>query len=129
MVTETRPPARVVSPDDLEGEESTPGVVRETIFHTENAVMIRSRIAGGTTSAWHHHGDRQVYGYVIEGSGWVEYGSEGDERMEASAGEYFTIETGTVHRDVNPSEDAAVVLVCFVGSGPVVVNVEGPGSD
>jgi quercetin dioxygenase-like cupin family protein len=128
MSSETQHPARVVKPEDLESDESTPGVVRETIFQTENNVMVRSRIAGGTESAWHHHGERQAYGYILEGSGWVEYGSDG-KKMEASAGEYFTIEPGMVHRDVNPSEDDAVVLVCFVGTGPVVVNVDEPGSE
>lgn len=129
MSTERQHPARVVSPDDLEADESTPGVVRELIFHTENNVMVRSRIGGGTKSGWHHHGERQVYGYIIEGAGWVEFGPDGSEKMVAKAGEYFTIEPGTIHRDVNAGEEDAVVLVCFVGTGPMVVNVEGPGSE
>ena len=113
----------VVAPAAVEGDESTPGVVRKTVFETETAVMVQSHVAGGTTTGWHHHGDRHAYGYVIEGTGAVEY-NRGDDRQDCGAGEYFHISPGTIHRDVNPTDEEVVVLVCFVGSGPVVVNVD-----
>ena len=119
----------VVTPSAREADESTPGVARRQVFETERAVVVQSRIAGGTTSGWHHHGDRHAYGYVVEGAGAVEYGPAGDERRESSAGDCFYISPGTVHRDVTPPGEETVVLVCFVGSGPVVVNVDGPASD
>jgi len=119
----------VVSPEEVAADESTPGVVRKTVFETENAVMVQSHIEGGTTTGWHSHGDRHVYGYIVEGAGAVEYGPDGDEPRECSAGEYFYIPPGTVHRDITPPDTDAVVLVCFVGSGPVVVNVDGPDAD
>lgn len=118
----------VVAPDEVGADESTPGVVRKTVFETETAVMVQSHIAGGTTSGWHHHGDRHVYGYVVEGTGALEYGPD-DERQECGAGECFHISPGTVHRDVNPTDEEIVVLVCFVGSGSVVVNVDDPTAD
>jgi quercetin dioxygenase-like cupin family protein len=116
----------VVAPDEVEAEESTPGVVRKTVFETGTAVMVQSQIAGGTTSGWHHHGGRHVYGYVVKGTGTLEYGPRGDQRQECGAGEYFYISPETVHRDVNPTDEEIVVLVCFVGSGPIVVNVDDP---
>jgi len=119
----------VVTPDEVEADESTPGVVRKTVFETENAVMVQSHIAGGTTSGWHHHGDRHVYGYVVEGAGTVEYGPAGNETRESSAGDFFYISPGTIHRDLTPADRDTVVLVCFVGSGPVVVNIDGPDAD
>jgi quercetin dioxygenase-like cupin family protein len=118
-----------VAPDELEADESTPGVVRATVFETGENVMVRSRVAPGTTTAWHHHGDRHVCGYVVEGSGTVEYGAGGQETAETSAGEFFYISPGTVHRDVNPTSEDTVVLVNFVGTGPAVVNVGGPGAE
>jgi quercetin dioxygenase-like cupin family protein len=118
----------VVAPDEVEADESTPGVVRKTVFETEAAVVVQSHIAGGTTSGWHHHGDRHVYGYVVEGAGVLEY-RQGDERQECEAGECFYISPSTVHRDVNPTDEVIVVLVCFVGSGPVVVNVDDSTAD
>jgi quercetin dioxygenase-like cupin family protein len=119
----------VVSPEEVEGDESTPGVVRKTVFETETAVVVQSHIDGGTTTGWHSHGDRHVYGYIVEGAGAVEYGPGGDETRECIAGEYFYIPPGTVHRDVTPPNTDTVVLVCFVGSGRVVVNVDGPDAD
>lgn len=118
----------IVSPDELDAEESTPGVRRETVFRTETSVMVRSSVAAGTTTGWHHHGDRHVYGYFVEGSGAVEYGPSGGEKDEGSAGDFFYVSPGTVHRDITTDEEA-VVLVNFVGSGPVVVNVEGPEAE
>lgn len=119
----------VVSPEELESDESTPGVVRKTVFETECAVVVQSHIKGGTTTGWHYHGDRHVYGYIVKGAGAVEYGPEGAETRECSAGEYFHISPETVHRDITPTGEDTVVLVCFVGSGPVVVNVDGPHAD
>lgn len=116
----------VVAPDEVEAEESTPGVVRKPIFETETAAMVQSHIAGETTSGWHHHGDRDVYGYVVEGTGTMEYGPRGRQRQECGAGEYFYILPGTIHRDVNPTDEEIVGLVCFVGSGPFVVDVDDP---
>lgn len=118
----------VVSPEELAAEESTPGVSRRIVFETENNVVVQARVAAGTTTDWHYHGDRHVYGYHIEGSAAMEYGPNGQQRAETTAGDCFYLPPGTVHRDVNPGGDDAVVLVSFVGSGPVVVNVDGPGS-
>lgn len=115
----------VVTESEVAVEESTPGVARGTVFHTDDNVMVRSRVAPGTTSGWHHHGDRHTYGYVVEGAGAVELDT--GQRLEGGAGDFFSIPPGTVHRDVNSTDEDVVVLACFVGSGPVVVNVDGPG--
>ena len=116
----------VVRPAAVSADESTRGVARRTIFEGEEAVVVESSIAGGTTTGWHHHGDRHAYGYVLEGAGVVEFGPGGDRSRESAAGEYFHVPPGTVHRDRTRRGEDTRVLVCFVGSGPVVVNVEGP---
>jgi uncharacterized RmlC-like cupin family protein len=59
----------------------------------------------------------------------VEYGPSGRETAETSAGEFVYISSGTVHRDINPTSEDAVVLVNFVGTGPAVVNVDGPEAE
>ena len=56
----------VVSPEELAAEESTPGVSRRIVFQTDNAEVVHARVAGGTTTDWHYHGDRHVYGYHID---------------------------------------------------------------
>src|SRR5215211_4464401 len=53
-----------VAPDGLAQGDSTPGIVREVAFATERALHVRGRVNGGVVSGWHHHGDREVLGYV-----------------------------------------------------------------
>lgn len=119
----------VVASDEIRADESTPGVVRTVVFETESTVMVRSTIEGGTTTGWHYHGDRDVYGCVIDGGAAVEYGPDGDEARELRAEEHFYIPSGTVHRVLTPVGTDIKVLVCLVGSGPAVVNVDGPRTD
>lgn len=120
---------QIVAPDEVEADESTPGIVRKTVFQTENNVLVQSQIDGDTKTGWHHHGDRHAYGYMMQGHGVIEYGPAGRESRELNAPLFFHISPGTVHREViSPGEDA-VVLVSFVGSGPVAVNLEGPEAE
>lgn len=116
----------VVAPDELEAADDTPGIVRKLAFQTGDNVMVQARVAGGTTSGWHHHGERHVYGYLVEGRAVLEYGPGGRERIEGSAPGFFQIPPGVVHRDVNPGEEEQLIVINFVGSGPLVVNVDGP---
>jgi uncharacterized RmlC-like cupin family protein len=118
-----------ISPDELAEGEGTPGIDRKVAFETGNNIVVQAHVDGGVASGWHHHGNRHVYGYVVEGSGAIEYGPDGDETRESTAGEFFYISPGTVHRDVTPDSEDTIVLVCFVGSGSVVMNVDGPGAD
>lgn len=67
--------------------------------------------------------------YLVEGAGELEYGPDGDQRHESGAGECFYISPGAIHRDVNPTNEDNDLLVCFVDSGPVVLNVDDPTAD
>jgi uncharacterized RmlC-like cupin family protein len=47
--------------------------------------------------------------------------------MSAGPGEFFYVPARTVHRDVNPSgTEGQEVFLFLQGSGPMVLNVEGP---
>lgn len=116
----------VVGPEDLEADESTPGIVRRPVFHTDETVMAHSSIEAGTETGWHHHCDRDAYGYVLEGAGVIEFEDDGLERLEFAAPAFFHVPAGTVHRETITADRVAKVVVNFVGSGPVVENVEGP---
>lgn len=106
---------------------STQGIVRDTAFEKEDIVIGRSRVAGGVKSAWHHHGMREVYGFMVSGMLRFEYGKGGKESILASEGDFFHIPVGLIHRDVNPNKRrGAVVVNVMSGEGPPVVNVEGP---
>ena len=112
---------------DLRSGESTQGIVRDTAFEGRGFTVARSRFAGGATSAWHHHGERDLYGFLVLGRLRLEYGPEGRLAAELGPGDFFHIPRRLVHRDVNAREDQEVVVVnVLAGEGALVVNVQGP---
>lgn len=107
--------------------DSTQGMVRDKVFEKENIVVGRSRVAGGVSSAWHHHGKRDVYGFIVSGTLRFEYGKGGGDFAVALTGDFFHIPAGLIHRDVNPDgRIEAVVVNIMSGRGPSVVNVDRP---
>ena len=64
---------------------------------------------------------------VVSGSLRVEYGPGGRDATSVGPGDFVHIPAGTVHRDVTPSGSEGQEVILFLrGSGPMVVNVEGP---
>lgn len=113
--------------DALSEAPATPGISRYLAFEGEGYLIVRSRADPGAISAWHHHGDHDVYGFIISGSERFEYGPMGKDTIVVGPGDFFHIPPHTIHRDVNPSPDEAQeALLFFRGTGPVVVNVDGP---
>jgi uncharacterized RmlC-like cupin family protein len=115
-----------VSPDDLTAAAPTPGVLREIAFDTSRATLMRARAEGGAASGWHHHGDRDVLGYVVRGRARFEFGPGGRESTEVDEGGFFHVPAGLIHRDVNPLGEQQEIVLNVVGDGPLVVNVDGP---
>ncbi len=115
-----------VAPDALAAGDMTPGIAREVSFATERAQQIRARVEGGSVTGWHHHGDREVLGFVLSGRARFEFGPGGAEATDVEPGGFFHIPVGLVHRDVNPSDEPQELILSFVGEGPLVVNVDGP---
>ncbi|HXW94859.1 MAG TPA: cupin domain-containing protein [Nitrososphaerales archaeon] len=117
----------VVHVGDSKEGDLTRGIVRDKAFEKEDIVIGRSRVCGGVQSAWHHHGMRDVYGFMVSGRLRFDFGEAGKDSVEATAGDFFHIPVGLVHRDVNPDQQKeAVVVNIMFGEGPPVVNVEGP---
>jgi quercetin dioxygenase-like cupin family protein len=117
-----------LAPDGLEAGAPTPGVLREIAFDTSRATLMRARAEGRAASGWHHHGDRDVLGYVVRGRARFEFGAGGAESTEVDEGGFFHVPAGLVHRDVNPSDELQEIILSVVGEGPLVVNLEGPSS-
>lgn len=88
--------------------------------------MSQTRVAGNTALGWHHHGDRDVYAHLIQGRACFEFGPGGQESVESEAGEFVYVPATLVHRGVNPTPEEQLVVLVFVGGGPLVVNVDGP---
>lgn len=115
-----------VAPGDLTMGDSTPGIAREIAFDTDRALHIRARVEGRVASGWHHHGDREVLGYVVRGQARFEFGPGGRESTEVGTGGFFHVPRGIVHRDVNPADEPQELVLAFIGQGTLVVNVDGP---
>ena len=115
------------SQDSLSPAPATPGIVREFAFQADDALVVRARVDPGNVSGWHHHGDYDVYGYVVSGVIRFEGGPGGGDNIDVRAGDFFHVPARLIHRDVNPSvsEGHEVILFLF-GSGLMVVNVDGP---
>jgi quercetin dioxygenase-like cupin family protein len=105
---------------------STPGVSRQVAFETDRATLMRSYAEPRAASGWHHHGDREVHGHVLRGRARFEFGPGGTESTEVEEGGFFHVPAGLVHRDVNPLDEPQEIVLCVVGDGPLVVNLDGP---
>src|SRR5690349_14919433 len=117
---------RVVPRDGLRAGATTPGVTRELALEIGAATVMRARAEGGARSGWHHHGARDVLGYVVAGRARFEFGPGGIETVDVETGGFFHVPAGLVHRDVNPLDSPQEIVMTVVGGGPLVVNVDGP---
>ena len=115
-----------IAPDGLSAGASTPGVSREVAFDTARATLMRARAEGGAATGWHHHGDRDVLGYVLHGRARFEFGPGGAESTEVEEGGFFHVPAGLIHRDVNPLDEPQEIVLTVVGDGPLVVNLDSP---
>jgi quercetin dioxygenase-like cupin family protein len=115
-----------LGPGDLTPGAPAAGFVRDVAFDTGRAALLRARAEPGATSGWHHHGDRDVYAHVIRGRARFEFGPGGAERTDVDEGGFFHVPAGLIHRDVNPFEEPHEIVLTLVGTGPLVVNVDGP---
>ena len=115
-----------VSPEGLPVAAATPGVVRQVAFDTSRATLMRARAQPRAVSGWHHHGDRDVLGYVVRGAARFEFGPAGAESIDVQEGGMFHVPAGLVHRDVNPLDSDQEIILTVVGEGPLVCNVDGP---
>jgi quercetin dioxygenase-like cupin family protein len=104
----------------------TPGVMRETAFDTDRATVMRVRAQPRAASGWHHHGARDVFGYVVRGQARFEFGPGGHGTVEVEEGGFFHVPAGLVHRDVHPLGAPRESVLAPVGDGPLAVNLVGP---
>src|SRR4051795_13502014 len=117
-----------ITPHGLTVTAPTPGVVREVAFDTDRATLMRARAEPRAASGWHHHGDRDVLGYVVRGQARFEFGAGGGSSVEVGEGGFFRVPAGLVHRDINPLDEPQEIVLAVVGEGPLVVNLDGPAA-
>jgi len=106
---------------------STEGIIRKKAFESENIVFSQSQVLPGVVSGWHHHGTHHLYGYIVSGRLQLEYGVEGEKKVDLNPGDFFHVPPNLVHRDINPNMDLDLFVVnILVGTGPAVINVDSP---
>jgi uncharacterized RmlC-like cupin family protein len=115
-----------IGADERTESAATPGMVREEAVATDRMWGGLARTEPGSASGWHHHGEHETTFYVVSGAVRMEFGPGGTESVDVGPGEFGYVPAGTVHRESNPSSEEAVAVVIRAGSGPAVINVEGP---
>jgi uncharacterized RmlC-like cupin family protein len=116
---------RIVASERVPGPPTT-GLTREQAITTEKMWAGYAKTDPGMISDWHHHGDHESAIYVLWGVLRMEFGSGGAETFDAGPGDFVFVPAGTVHRESNPSDEPTDVVVVRSGTGPSVVNVDGP---
>lgn len=118
----------VIRPEErtIAGADETSGMVREQAITNGDVWAGLVTAAPHRPSGWHHHGDYDTYIYVDTGRVKMEFGPGGSQSVEATPGDFIHVPKRTIHREVNPTDDEATIVLMRVGSGPPVVNVEGP---
>ena len=102
-------------------DEST----RIKIFKRKGAIVAQFTLPAGSVSPWHHHGSRELLGFLVTGSLRLEYRSKDTGAVDMAPGDFFRIPRRLVHRDVNLSKlDPAIVVSLYLGHGPSAVNVK-----
>jgi uncharacterized RmlC-like cupin family protein len=99
---------------------------RETAIETDRMWAGFVTTAPGMISGWHHHGEYESSIYVMSGALRMEFGSDGADLLDARPGDFLYVAPGAIHREGNPSDDDAHIIVVRSGSGPAVINVDGP---
>ena len=98
--------------------------------------MGQTHVAPVTKSGDHHHGHAETAIYVVSGHPAFVF-AEGDHevRLETEPGDYIFVPPYVPHREENPGDDEAVVVIARSSEEGIVVNLEslwspwsGPGT-
>ncbi|MGD2058614.1 MAG: cupin domain-containing protein [Anaerolineales bacterium] len=114
--------------EELDQAPASPGLRRFLAFDADGFRVVRSIGDPGTVSGWHHHGDYDVYGFMVSGKARFEKDGEDENAIDVGPGDFFHVPPHTVHREINPSTEEGQEIILFLkGSGPLVTNVKNHG--
>jgi uncharacterized RmlC-like cupin family protein len=116
----------LVKPDGLASGPPTPGMDRRQAFATDDLWAGLATTGAGMVSGWHHHGGYESVIYVVSGALRMEFGPGGAQSLDAGPGDFLLVPKGLVHREGNPSEVPAGIVVVRAGRGESTINVPGP---
>jgi len=126
-------PLRHIPAADLSVDTGqTPGMrrgeaVSSTTVGSERVWMGQTSVGPRTASGNHHHGDSETAIYVVSGHPVFVFAEDGEEvRLTPEPGDYVFVPPFTPHREENPGDDEAVVVLARSGQEAIVVNLPGP---
>jgi uncharacterized RmlC-like cupin family protein len=131
-------PLRHVRASELSGDTGqTPGMTRREAVSartvgSQRVWMGETEVAPRTASADHHHGDSETAIHVVSGHPVFVFARDGEEvRLETAPGDYVFVPPFTPHREENPGEEPAVVVIARSSQEAIVVNLPSllPGGD
>jgi hypothetical protein len=119
-------PARLVRPADRVEGERTPGMTREQAIAVDGMWAGLVRTEAHMMTGWHHHADYDTTVYVVDGSLRMESGP-GEPRWltQAQATSCTCRRAQSTERATRATRSPGSLCV-RAGSGPAVVNVDGP---
>jgi uncharacterized RmlC-like cupin family protein len=125
-------PLRHVPAADLTGDTGQTGGMtrREAIsgktVGSRKVWMGETHVAPRTASANHHHGESETAIYVASGHPVFVFAENGREvRLTPEPGDYVFVPPLTPHREENPGDDEAVVVIARSSQEAIVVNLPG----
>lgn len=117
---------RRIAPEERIEGAATAGMIREEAVATDRMWAGLVRTDPGMVSGWHHHGTYETTIFVESGRVVMEFGAGGTEVVDGRPGDFLFVPPGAIHRESNPTDEESRVVVVRSGTGPPVVNVDGP---
>jgi uncharacterized RmlC-like cupin family protein len=87
--------------------------------------MGQTHVTPATSSGDHHHGEAETAIYVLSGQPVFVF-ADGDRevRLETAPGDYIFVPPYVPHREENPGEQEAVVIIARSSQEAIVVNLD-----
>ena len=118
-------PVTRVGRDELVPGHPTPGMQRWQAVVLPDVWSGLVHTEPGATSGWHTHGEHDTVAYVVRGAFRVETAAG---VVQGDPGDFVHVPAHTVHRETNPTDERAEVVLVRRGTGPVVVDADPPSS-
>jgi uncharacterized RmlC-like cupin family protein len=125
-------PLRHIRAADLSGDTGQTGGMtrREAVsartVGSRRVWMGQTQVAPRTASGDHHHGDSETAIYVVSGHPVFVFAEGGREvRLATDPGDYVFVPPFTPHREENPTDEEAVVVLARSSQEAIVVNLPG----
>lgn len=123
-------PVRHIRAGDLTGDTGqTAGMTRREAVSartvgSRRVWMGQTHVAPRTASGDHHHGDSETAIHVLSGHPVFVFAEGGREvRLATEPGDYVFVPPFTPHREENPADEEAVVLIARSSQEAIVVNL------